>query len=252
MHVVQSIERAFGILRALAVAPAGISELAQVVDLPKSTVARILHTLEQVGAIDRIDGSGSYRIGSGIGELARSSDVTAALVVSVRPFLARLAGDLGEAAGFSIPEGHSMHYLVQVDSPNPIQVRDYTGVAVPMHVGSAGVVMMAHWPAEELDRYLARPLEQFTSTTVVDRSAVVDRLATVRRDGFAWVHGEFAEGLSSVAAPVYDGWRVMVGAITVHGPSYRFPGERDPTEVGSRVKRAADRFSSNGGSPDGR
>ena len=68
------------------------------------------------------------------------------------------------------------------------------------------------------------------------------RLAQVREVGYAWVHEEFAEGLSSVAAPVYGSDRVVVGAITVHGTTYRLPGDADPAWVGERARSAAERF----------
>lgn len=243
MHMVQSIDRAFEILRALAAAPARISELAGMVKLPKSTVARMLFSLEQVGAVERLPGSAEYRLGEGLAALAPQTDFTASLVLGVKPYLHELAGRLGEAAGFSVPEGYAMHYIVQVDSPRPIQVRDYSGSFAAMHLASAGLCVMSHWPEAELSRYLSRPLERNTPQSVVDPAAIRRRLVQIRDAGFAWVHEEFAEGLSSVAAPVYDADRVVVGAITVHGPSYRFPRSSEKESIGTLVRAAAGRFS---------
>jgi DNA-binding IclR family transcriptional regulator len=243
MYVIQSIERAFEILHALAVGPARISDLAEVVDLPKSTVARMLHTLERVGAVTRVEGSTEYRIGESLGQLAAPHDSTTSLVVSIKPHLAQLASSLGEAAGFSVPEGYAMHYLDQVDSPRPIQVRDYSGSFAPMHLASAGLCVMATWPEEELSRYLSRPLERNTPGSIVEPAAIRRRLIAVREAGYAWVHEEFAEGLSSVAAPIHGPRGLVVGAITVHGPTYRFPGQADAPGIGRQVRSAADRFS---------
>ena len=83
MSTVQSIERAFSILRTLAVAPSGVSYIAGQVGLPKSTVARILATLESIGVVERMEDSSDYRIGVGIGELAGSLDASATLAVAV-------------------------------------------------------------------------------------------------------------------------------------------------------------------------
>ena len=243
MYVIQSIERAFDILRALADGPARISELAVTVDLPKSTVARMLFTLEQVGAVVRVPGSAEYRIGEGLAALAPPSDLTAGLVVAVRPFLHQLADAIGEAAGFSVPEGYAMHYLVQVDSPRPIQVRDYSGSFAPMHVSPAGLCTMADWPEPELARYLSRPLEANTRHSVTEPEAIRRRLGDIRTAGFAWIREEFAEGLASVAAPVRDASGVIVGAITVHGPSYRFPAPGEADATATAVRTAAARFS---------
>ena len=151
----QSIERAFELLQALAVEPAGLTELSLRVDLPKSTVARMLGTLEGIGAVARDDDDRTYRIGMGLVELAGAVDASAALATLVRPHLTDLADRTGEAAGFSVPTGYSMHYLVQVESPNAVQVRDYSGLTVPMHVGPSGLCVMSLWPDADVNRYLA-------------------------------------------------------------------------------------------------
>jgi IclR family transcriptional regulator, acetate operon repressor len=243
MSTVQSIERAFSILRALAVGPSGVSEIANHVSLPKSTVARILATLEAIGAVERMEDSSDYRIGSGIGELAGSLDASATLAVAVKPHLARLAKSLGEAAGFSVPVGYAVQYLVQAEGPNPVQVRDYSGLVVPMHVGPAGLCMMAFWPREEITRYLSRPLETYTALTVVDRKVILERLAFIRKHRSFWVHEEFSEGISSVAAPVFDRSGRVLGAIHVHGPSYRFPPPGKESSIAEALVAAAEQFS---------
>jgi IclR family transcriptional regulator, acetate operon repressor len=243
MVIIQSLERAFAILRALAIKPARISELAGIVGLPKSTVARMLATLELVGAVVRDESTQAYRIGEGVAQLAAPMDFTTSLVVSIKPHLAQLSASIGEAAGFSVPEGYAMHYLVQVDSPRPIQVRDYSGSSAPMHLSPAGLCVMAQWPEAELSRYLSRSLERNTPASITDPERIRQRLAMIRTDGYAWIHEEFAEGLSSVAAPVHDGRHGVVGAVTVHGPTYRFPSSGEADRIGASVRLAASRFS---------
>ncbi len=243
MSSIQSIERAFSILQSLAVGPAGVSEIASRVALPKSTVARMLSTLEQVGAVERADDSSDYRIGKSIGELAGSVDASDSLIMAVRPHLAHLAEHLGETAGFSVPVGYSTHYLVQAEGPNAVQVRDYSGLRVPMHVGPSGLCIMANWPAAEIDRYLSRDLESFTPRTVTDPSTIRDRLEAIRAQGFFWIEEEYAEGITSVASAVFDLGGQVLGAIHVHGPSYRFPEPGREAALGREVQAAAVRFS---------
>lgn len=242
MATVQSIERAFHVLRALAVGPAGVSELAGTVDLPKSTVARLLGTLEAVNAVERTD-EGGYRIGSGLQELAGSVDSTIALATMVRPHLEHLSSILGEASGLTLPEGFSAVYIAQVESPNPVQVRDYTGLSLPMHVGPGSLVIMSEWPDDLLARYLSRPLPAYTPFTVTDPELILKRLAAIRDDGHCWIHEEFAEGINSVAAPVRNRDGRVIGAISAHGPSYRFPQVSEAERIADRVKAAARRFS---------
>jgi DNA-binding IclR family transcriptional regulator len=241
---VQSINRAFLVLKALAVEPSGVTELAQRVGLPKSTVARMLASLEEQGAVKRADDEAVYSIGIGLVELAGAVDATAALATAVRPHLVWLSEQVGEAAGFSVPTGYVMEYMVQVESPNPVQVRDYTGLTVPMHVGPSGLCVMAQWPYQEIDRYLSRPLEAYTPGTVVDGLVIRERLESIRAAGNCWVYEEFAEGINSVAAPVLADGRGALGAIHVHGPAYRFPADGHAQAIASVVMDAAARFSS--------
>jgi IclR family acetate operon transcriptional repressor len=244
---VQSIDRAFLVLKALAVEPSGVTDLAQRVGLPKSTVARMLASLEEQGAVKRAEDEAVYSIGMGLVELAGAVDATAALATAVRPHLVWLAEQVGEAAGFSVPTGYVMEYMVQVESPNPVQVRDYTGLTVPMHVGPSGLCVMAQWPEKEIDRYLSRSLAAYTASTVVDPAAIRERLGTTREGGHCWVYEEFAEGINSVAAPVLADGRRALGAIHVHGPAYRFPSEGHADEIASVVMEAGRRFSARTG-----
>lgn len=237
MATVQSIERAFSVLRALAVAPAGVSELAAQADLPKSTVSRLLATMEGLGVVERE--LAGYRIGRGITELAGSTQPAEL----VKPHLERLARTLGETAGFSVPEGLAVRYLVQAEGPNPVQVRDYSGLEVPAHVVPSGLVMMAHWPRDQLREYLRRPLEAYTAKTVVEPRLVDRRLGGVRTTGSAWCFEEYSEGISSVASAVLDSHDRVIGAIHVHGPSYRFPGKSDQEKIAAAVRDAARVFS---------
>src|SRR5712691_1959988 len=96
---VQSIDRAFAVLRQVAGVPGGISDVARAVDLPVSTVARLLATLESLGAVVRIGNSGTYGIGAGIRALAGAGDASDTLVTRARPVLAELVARTGETSG---------------------------------------------------------------------------------------------------------------------------------------------------------
>src|SRR5690606_4055781 len=103
MPNVQSVVRAFHLLEALTAGDLGITELAERTELPKSTVARLVRTLERIGAVERADEDGRYRIGAQIVNLAGVASPTANLISIVRPHLRLLADLTGEDAGLSVP-----------------------------------------------------------------------------------------------------------------------------------------------------
>jgi IclR family acetate operon transcriptional repressor len=220
---VQSIERAFAVLGALADGPVGVTEVAERVDLPKSTVARLLGSLVTEGAVEQVPGETRYRLGRRMATLAARADAGRSLISVARRHLEELAGSLGESAGLAVPEGFVVHYVDQVDVEHQVQIRDWTGTRVPMHAVSSGLVMLAGLADASVDEFLSRPLPAFTDRTMTDPHALRERLGQVRVDGYAWVREEFAEGLSSVAAPIADATGDVVAAVHVHGPSYRFP-----------------------------
>jgi DNA-binding IclR family transcriptional regulator len=242
---VQSIERAFAVLGALAAGPLGVTELADRVDLPKSTAARLLSSLSREGAVEQVPGESRYRLGAGLVSLAAGVHPTRTLVTLARPTLVELAASSGEAAGLSVPEGDTAHYIDQVDTPNPVSVRDWTGARLPLHAVSSGQVFLAHRPEAALERYLAGGLERFGPRTLVSADAVRERVRAIRRDGYTWAREEFDEGISSVAAPIADASGEVVAAIHIHGPAYRFPVTGSEARIATDLVAAAARIAAN-------
>jgi len=240
---VQSIRRAFAVLRALANGPLGVSEVAKASRIPKSTAARLLTALAAEGAVEQVPGERRYRLGPDLLSIASGLGETWDIVAIARPTLIDLATELGEAAGVSIRDGWTVQYVDQVEppEPNPVQVRDWTGTRIPLHAVSSGQVFLAQLPAPVLARYLAEPLDAFTPRTLTDAPALLERLREIRRDGHAWVRDEFAVGITSVAAGVADARGELVAAVHVHGPTYRFPAQGAEDEIAAAVRAAAGR-----------
>jgi IclR family KDG regulon transcriptional repressor len=237
--MVQSLERAFAILDEVSRRPAGVTDIAERVRLPKSTVARLLSTLEDVDAVERFDGA-QWRIGPGVAALTAAVSPERTLISVAQPALSHLVAEFGEDAGLGLPDGNEILYVDQVESDNPVQVRDWTGTRAPMHAVPSGLVLLAEWPAEALDAYLAGELVALTRRTVTEPARLRRRLAEVREAGFAWGLEEFAEGIDSVAAPIRDARGKAIAAIHVHGPAYRFPKAGDEMRVAEAVVAAAD------------
>ena len=242
MSSVQSVRRAFEILEALAVSPAGLSDIARRVDLPKSTVARLLATLEEAGAVERMPDGLTYRVGPALRGLAASIDASWGIVDLARPTLARLAAITNETAGFAVAEGHQVNYVAQVDTERNVQVRDWSGELVPMHLVPSGQAILAHWPQAAVEEYVSGGLEPATHRSITDAAQLAGRLEEIRRDGHAWVFGEFVEAINSVGAAIVGDSGDVLGAIHIHGPAYRFPGDGDEGRIGELVTDAARRL----------
>lgn len=242
MSSIQSVKRAFDVLGALGDGPLGVTEVADRAGLPKSTAARVLATLVGEGAVEQVPGDTSYRLGPRLITLSAGFSLTRSLAAIARSTLIDLAQTSGEAAGLAMPDGDLVHYIDQVDTVQPVLVRDWTGARIPLHAVSSGQVLLAFRTPAAIERYLERPMERFTDRTLIQPDAVRERLREVRRQGFAWAMDEFETGISSIAAPIADASGEVIAALHVHGPSYRFPPEEAKTDLAQRLLGGAARI----------
>jgi DNA-binding IclR family transcriptional regulator len=238
---IQSIERAFSVLLAVATEPAGITDVARRVALPVSTVARLLSTLEHLEAVIRQEDGVTYRIGPTVSSLAAGNDTT--LTGRARPFLTELVDRVHETAGLSVVAGNEVLYLDHVENDNAVQIRDWTGERTPMHVVASGLVFLAHLPAERVKAYAASGLDTPTPRAIGTFAQLQQRLAEVRDRDVAWTVDELQDGITAVAAPVRNRVGEVVAAIHCHGPSYRFPGTVEVADIEDAVSAAARRLS---------
>lgn len=242
MAGVQSIERAFGILRALSLGPAGVTDLSDRTGLPKSTVSRLLSSLEVEQAVVQ-NREGAYELGDGIAELDNALRGGQSAIEVARPHMLELMELTGEAVGLNRFDGVSVRTLVQVDDPeSAVVVRDWTGEPTPPHAVPAGLAILAHSSRAIQNNLLDTELEQCTPKTMVDPNELRARFATIRADGYAWVFEEFTLDINSVAAPITDASGRTTMAVHVHGPAFRFPQDLDLDDLGTKVAATAQRI----------
>jgi DNA-binding IclR family transcriptional regulator len=222
---IQSVQRAFSILEVIANHPAGlgVTEIARRVDLPKSTVARFLTTLEGVKAIERLAAGEGYIIGSRLITLVSQVPFSRHLVTVAHPFLQELTQASGETSHLCLPDGNQTLYIDQVNSLHHIQIQDWIGYRVPLHAVSNGKIFMAYWSEAQLEQYLARPLEKFAQETITDPTVLRQHLKEIAAQGYAWAYKEFDDEVAGVAAPIWNERGQVVASVSVGGPIHRFP-----------------------------
>lgn len=230
----QLVARVFAVLRVVATeGGASVTQIAQQAGLAKSTVSRICAALEQLGIVARISdhtpGGRGFKIGRGLVELVANVPQVETWAIIAQPYLRQLQAAIGESVALTLPEGDNAYVVTQTISQQAIQVRDWTGIRIPMYVQSTGRIFLAERTPEALARYLAQPLQPYTSKTICDPVQLRRVLSEVRVQGYAWVFEEFEEGLTALAAPIRDSTGRVVAALNVFGPAFRFPapGQQD-------------------------
>ena len=95
------------------------------------------------------------------------------------------------------------------------------------------------WSDASVEHIADLGLESFSTETVATKKDLQSKLKRARRDGYVWTMGDFDLEINGVASPVRNSDGYAIGAISVYGPSYRFPGDRDATSIGEAVRETS-------------
>lgn len=240
VRTVQSLERAFAILEAVAASdePVGLAELSRTTGLHTSTAFHLIRTLVHLGYV-RQDESKRYRVGPRLFMQAAGAFTENTLVDLAQPHLRRLADETGETAHLAVRADNGIAVIAKVEARSPIRSSERLGIIRPAHCTALGKVFLAELSAHEFDHWLAAaPLAAFTPKTITDRKTLRAEIARVAVDGNASDDGEFNEELRCIAAPVRNFTRRTVAAIGVSGPVWRVT-RKDLAQLGTQVAATA-------------
>ena len=225
---IQSVQRAAEILWCFTKLDSelGVTALSKELGLHKSTISRLLSTLQQQMLVEQNPETGKYRLGLGLVTLAGIVLDRIDLRDVAYPFLETLAEVTQETVNIVVLAGGMCVNVGGVDSPNPIQYVGRIGRRTPAHCTSAGKVLLAYRSPQERQHILPQPLSRFTKNTIIDWIKLETSLAQVGAQGYAITHEEYEAGMSALAAPVYDHTSQVSAAVTVSGPTYRLEAEK--------------------------
>lgn len=236
---VQSVDRAVSILEILARDGwSGVTEIARELEVHKSTVSRLVGTLETRGLVEQEPSSQKYRLGFAVARLAAGVRVEVDVADAARTVCAELSERLQEAVNLAVLADDQVISIEQVNRSNSMIAVDWVGQRHPLHATASGKVYLAFGPQELRDRVLRGRLRRCTPRTITTLRDLRDHLDDIRRRGYATTAGELERGLHAAAAPVRGADGEVVGVIVVSGPEYRLPmGELDA--VGEQVRKGA-------------
>lgn len=223
--------------------PTTPTEVNEVLGLPKPTIHRLFHTLEEEGFLQRdIDGR-SYAPGTRLRKLS-SNVLSSSRVRMVRlAILNALADEIGETCNIAVPERHAMVYLDRVETKWPLRIQLPIGTTVPFHCTASGKMYLSSLLPKHLDRYLETvTLDAQTERTIVDPDILRDRLAEIREANYSTDDEEFMDGMVAIAVPILDDQGRLMSTLSVHVPEFRL-GLRDLKKHLPRLHNASAQLS---------
>lgn len=242
----QSVERAVGLLRALAQSHHGqhASSLAAAAGLGLSTATRLLATLEGLDMVERDPISGAYRLGPLAVTIGGAATNQSPVFRESRQLMQNLAATVGLGVNLARRNGDHLEYLFNVEGTHAPRSFTLSGQRNPLHSTGLGKCLLTGLTAAARRELLPEAeLTAFTARTITSHETLDEEIATILRRGYAKEMEELALGRACVAAPIRDhNWNV-VAAVSVSGPLSALDLGRREEELGRTVIELADTIS---------
>ncbi len=220
---VRAVERAIDILNCfIDTKELGLTEIATRIHLHKSTVHRIIYTLETKGFLMKNTETEKYRLGFRIWELSSNlmgMDDPATLFL---PEMQLLRDSLGETISLYVRDGYERIRIQAVESKQAIRRVAPIGVRLPLTVGASSKVLIAFEDANTIERLL----EQLHTLYGIDKNAFHRMINEVKEKGYATSFEEREIGAAAVSCPIYNKNHRIISALTVSGPVNRLSNKR--------------------------
>jgi DNA-binding IclR family transcriptional regulator len=250
-YVIQSVSHALDVLEQFngSVEEIGVTELSKRLKLHKNNVFRLLATLEARGYIQQNKLTENYRLGLKCLQLGQTFIHQMGLLLQSRAVIEELAKVTQESAFVAVRKGVGIVPLDFVEPLRAVRVVSFLGTALPAHCTAAGKIYLVFESDGEFSQHLGSSLKRYTARTIVDGAALAAQTKEIDLAGYAVEQEEFTDEVSSVAVPIRDYTRTLVGAMAVVGPSHRLTSDVIKNEVAPKILKAGNELSKRLGYP---
>jgi DNA-binding IclR family transcriptional regulator len=243
---VPSLERGLAILEILAKSRAGLSlsQVTRQLGLPKSSVHCLLHTFENTGYIYKDSVCGKYRVSLSICELARQAVQGISLRDQARSSLRTLAERTSLTVHLAVLEQGSCVLIEKVMPPGVSRTATWVGKQLALHCTAVGKTLLAFLPDSDAEQVIANQgLIRYNDNTICSTRQLQRELLTIRTRGHALDDEEEEIGFRCIGAPIFNGNREVIAALSIVGNSQQISGE-NMNALRKEVVEAADAVSS--------
>ncbi|MGI9862769.1 IclR family transcriptional regulator [Moorella naiadis] len=226
---IRSVAKALMVLDVLAANKRDMSltEIARVMDVPKSTLHGLLATLRDLGYLEQSSFDGRYRLGIRLFEMgnivANNWDVRKVTA----PYIDKLVDELEETVHLVVLDKGEVLYIDKRESQQSLRIVSQVGMRLPAHCTGVGKVLLAYLHPTEVKQIITtKGLPRYTRHTITNPRRLEAELEKIRTVGYAVDNEEIMDGLLCVAAPIRDHNGKVCAALSVAGPVARLEGER--------------------------
>ena len=237
---IQSIQRAFDVLEVLwQLNGAGPTEVADVMNIHKSTAHVYLRSLASTGYV--INNDGTYELSYQFLTMGSRLKHRSHIFQASRNELNRLAAATGELPTIVIKEDKYVIILHQIPGDNSLDLGTYSGMQTPIHTTAAGKAILANLPRAQIELILDNGLEAVTDQTVTDPDRLRDQLKQIRSDGFAVDYDQQVVGMGVIAVPILVDDE-LIASLGIAVPTERLRNESHREELLQQLRESLDRI----------
>lgn len=226
---IRSVTKAVRVIETLSESeiPLGVTELARITELDKSSVSRLLKTLVAAGYVSQDPVSKSYDLGLTLLHLGQKMLKRINISALSKQILKQLAFETEECVHIAILVNNKALYIEQAAPPSGISVDAPIGTLAPLHCTALGKVLFA-FQKEKIQRELLDTInfEAFTRRSITNLSTFQFEIEKVKQNHVAYDDEEFSVGVKCMAVPVFKHDGSIAAAIGLSGPSPRVTDDK--------------------------
>ncbi len=221
--MIQSLQRSMELLEAMASPDKSYSlaQLSEAVNLPSSTVHRILKTFCTMHYVTKDETSHLYKLGPALIPLGKAATHNVRLRDSARPILSELSNITHEDAFLVIRAGYKGFVVDKIEGSNNLKVVETFGYEVDLHWGALRKVLLAYQSKDFIEDYIKHGLSASPSHPTFDKASLLEELSTIRSQGYASSKGDYIKNGFGVGAPIFDAQGDIIASIGIIAPSSR-------------------------------
>src|SRR5690625_777524 len=224
----------------------GAPELSRRLDIPRTTVFRLLNTLENMGFIEKVERGHAYRLGIGVLKLGFEYLASLEMTELSEPILRRVRDETGLSCNLAVRDGQRVVIIAKIAAPTPFVSTVHVGTRLPLHATLLGRVLLSDMSLEELRQiYPEDELERFSARTPRNTKELYELVRKDAERGYGYDEAFFEPEVASAAVAVRDRTGELRAVLGVTIP-VRYLQTRDlnPEQLVKIVRDAANELSS--------
>jgi DNA-binding IclR family transcriptional regulator len=224
-ETVRSVERAIDILTSFTMENPTLTvpEISQKTGLTKSTVFRLLASLESKGMVEKNPYTHEYRLGIRLLSLGNVVQSSLELIDVAKPIMKSLSEKTHETVNINIVHGTNRVCVDRIDGNQALRKVSEVGKLLPLHAGASGKLLLA-FSDPEIITHVLKVQREFMEESELNKLKL--ELFDIREKGYASSFNERLEGTASISAPIRDYTGTVIAGITISGPLVRFTEEK--------------------------